>query len=112
MNLRKEQTAFLLDAAKLILFATEQGFELTGGELSRTHEQQKIYFHMGKTKTLDSRHLRRLAIDLMFFKDDKLIFDKKVLQPIGDYWEGLHFKNRWGGNFTSFTDTPHFERNA
>ena len=112
MNLRKEQTVFLLDVCKLIQFAAEQGFELTGGELFRTHEQQKIYYNTGKSKTMNSNHLRRLAVDLLFFKDSELTFDKKLLQPVGDYWEKLHSKNRWGGNFISFIDIPHFERNV
>jgi hypothetical protein len=40
MSLSTEQAAFLLDACKLIQYATEQGFKVTGGELSRTPEQQ------------------------------------------------------------------------
>jgi hypothetical protein len=34
MSLSTEQAAFLLDACKLIQYATEQGFKVTGGELS------------------------------------------------------------------------------
>jgi hypothetical protein len=33
MSLSTEQAAFLLDACKLIQYATEQGFKVTGGEL-------------------------------------------------------------------------------
>ena len=43
MSLSDEQAAFLLDACALIKYATEQGFKVTGGELSRTPEQQAIY---------------------------------------------------------------------
>lgn len=111
MRLRQEQSAFLLNVCKLIQFATEQGLELTGGELYRTLEQQKIYFDTGKSKTMNSNHLKRLAIDLWIFRDGKLIQDKETLQPLGDYWENLHPKNRWGGNF-KFVDMPHFERNV
>jgi hypothetical protein len=31
---------------------------------------------------------------------------------LGAYWESLHPKNRWGGNFKSLVDCPHFERNV
>jgi len=110
MGLRQEQSAFLLDICKLIQFATEQGIELTGGELYRTIEQQKIYFDTGKSKTMNSNHLKRLAIDFNFFKDGKLTFDRQLLQPLGDYWASLHPKNRWGGNW-KFVDMAHFERN-
>ena len=112
MSLSQEQAAFLLDACKLIQYATEQGFVVTGGELARTVEQQAIYFKTGRSKTMDSIHLKRCAIDLNFFKDGKLVWDKNQIAPIGAYWESLNEKNRWGGNFKSLIDVPHFERNV
>ena len=111
MSLSSEQAAFLLDACKLIQHATELGWTVTGGELYRTQEQQKIYFDTGKSKTMNSNHLRRLAIDLNFLKDGQPVWDKAQLQPIGAYWESLNPSNRWGGNFASLPDVPHFERN-
>lgn len=110
MALVNEQAAFLLDACKLIQFATGRGFTVTGGELFRTPEQQEIYLRTGKTKTMNSNHLRRLAIDLNFIQQGKLIYDRSALQPIGDYWESLNPRNSWGGNWQSFKDMPHFER--
>lgn len=112
MSLAQEQAAFLLDACKLITYATSLGWTVTGGELFRTPEQQKIYYDSGKSKTMQSNHLRRLAIDLNFLKDGNLVMDKVKLAPLGAYWEGLNPANRWGGNFVSFTDVPHFERNV
>jgi hypothetical protein len=110
MSLVAEQAAFLLDAAKLIQFATQEGFVVTGGELARTPEQQAIYVKTGRSKTMNSIHLKRCAIDLNFFKDGKLCYDIKQLQIIGNYWESLDPKNQWGGNWKSFKDVPHFER--
>ena len=72
MSLSQEQAAFLLDACKLIQYATEQGFVVTGGELARTPEQQAIYFKTGRSKTMNSIHLKRCAIDLNFFKDGQI----------------------------------------
>ena len=112
MSLSDEQAAFLLDACKLIQHATEQGFKVTGGELSRTPEQQALHVKAGRSKTMNSIHLKRCAIDLNFFKDEKIIWDKGILAPIGAYWESLHPKNRCGGNFKSLVDCPHFERNV
>jgi len=111
MTLSQEQAAFLLDACKLIQYATDQGFAVTGGELARTPEQQAIYVQTGRSKTLQSNHLKRVAIDLNFFKDGKIIWDKATLAQLGAYWESLNPKNRWGGNFKSLVDCPHFERN-
>jgi hypothetical protein len=112
MSLSQEQAAFLLDACKLIEYATQVGWTVTGGELYRTPEQQEIYLKTGRSKTMASNHLKRCAIDLNFFKDGKLVWDKTQLAPIGAYWESLHPKNRWGGNFKSLVDVPHFERNV
>lgn len=112
MSLVREQAAFLLDVCKLIEYATAQGFVVTGGELWRTPEQQQVYVKTGRSKTMASNHLRRLAIDLNFFRNEVLIYDLKALQPIGQAWEMMHSKNRWGGNFKSFKDVPHFERNV
>ncbi len=109
-TLREEQSAFLLDVCKLIQFAFEQGIELTGGELFRTLEQQKIYYNTGKSKTMHSKHLMRLAIDFNFFKDGELTYKKEDIQPIGEYWESLHPLNSWGGNGVKFVDMPHFSR--
>ena len=112
MALVAEQAAFLVDACNLIEFATLQGFTVTGGELFRTVEQQQIYVASGRSTTLNSYHLKRLAIDLNFFKDGVLIQDKETLQPVGDFWEGLNPVNKWGGNWNTFKDLLHFERRS
>jgi len=111
MSVVAEQAAFLLDVAKLINKATELGFTVTGGELFRTAEQQQIYVKTGRSKTMNSNHLKRCAIDLNFFRDGKLVYDVPTLKPVGEYWQSLHPKNRWGGLWR-FVDLPHFERNV
>ena len=114
MSLVNEQAAFLQDVMKLIQFSTEQGFVVTGGELYRPTEMQEIYVKSGRSKTMNSNHLKRCAIDLNFFLEQggklKLTYDTAVLKKIGDYWEGLSTQNSWGGNWNSFKDVPHFER--
>lgn len=117
MSLVRSQAEFLIHVTQLLQKAYELGFVVTGGELYRTAEQQKIYMDTGRSKTMNSNHLRRLAIDLNFFVQQgdgalALTYDKGMLQALGDYWEALHEHNRWGGNWTSFKDTPHFERRA
>jgi len=67
---------------------------------------------------MNSYHLKRLAIDLNFFKPVeengqltyKLTYEQKDLEEFGKYWESLSPQNRWGGHFKNFKDTPHFER--
>jgi predicted chitinase len=115
MSLVHEQNTFLLHVAELIRKAAELGFVASGGELYRTAEQQAIYIKTGRSKTLDSQHLKRLAIDLNFFRPAPdgslaLTYDIDALRPLGDFWEGLDPANRWGGNWNNFKDAPHFER--
>lgn len=112
MSLVAEQWAFLQDVAKLIQFAASSGFTLTGGELYRTPEQQAIYQQKGTTTTANSFHLKRLAIDFNIFKDGKLISDWQEAKLLGEFWESLSPKNRWGGHWKTFKDAPHFERRA
>lgn len=114
MGMVQEQVAFTNDVARLIRYAREIGVYLTFGEAFRTNEQQEIYMKTGKTTVKHSRHQDRLAVDFNFFvmEDGKMVLDynhPKVAQ-LGRYWESLHDKNRWGGHWTSFRDTPHFER--
>jgi hypothetical protein len=110
MSLVNEQDAFLDDVAKLLVKIKELGFQRSAGEMFRTVEQQEIYVKTGRSQTKNSMHLKRLAIDLNFFKNGKLIYDVATLKPIGDYWESLSPRNRWGGNWKTFKDVPHFER--
>ena len=114
MSLVKQQIAFLLDVARLIKYGQGIGIYVTGGELFRTAEQQAIYMKTRKTTVKHSRHQDRLAIDFNFFipTDDglKLTWDGPKVSLLGRYWESLSKQNRWGGNWTTFRDAPHFER--
>lgn len=109
MSLSDRQWIFLQDVSKLIQKAQELNIKMTGGELYRTMYQQKKYIKDGKSKTLKSKHLSRLAIDFNFFIDGKLTYDKDAVQELGDYWESLRPTNQWGGNWKSFQDVPHFQ---
>lgn len=112
MSLRTEQEAFLLDIIKLIQFAYSKSFTVTAGEFQRPIEMQEIYVKTGRSKTFDSKHIKRLAADLNFFLDGIYACNKETLQEVGDYWESLSSKNSWGGNWNSFKDVPHFERRS
>ena len=110
MSRVQAQAAFLLDSCKLVQYATEQGWTVTGGELYRTPEQQQIYVKTGRSQTMNSLHIERLAVDLNFFKDGKLVWDKAAIAPLGAFWESLHPLNSWGGNGRKLVDVPHFSR--
>jgi len=123
MTLRETQSEFIIDVAKLIFWANDNGYKLTGGELYRTKNQQFLYYYgfnllfdgflklvKGKrrSKTMSSKHLNRLAIDLNLFINGRLTYNREDYKPLGEYWESLNPKNVWGGRFD---DTDHFQRN-
>ena len=123
MSTVKMQNEFLLDFCQLIQYADSIGFIVTPGEIERTIDQQRIYFANGRSKTMNSRHLVKMAGDLNFFKHGVYINSLpaiqaiKILKPIGTFWESLSPLNRWGGNFDMdwirpdrWHDIPHFER--
>lgn len=117
MTLSEKQSVFTFNISRLIAWAFANGFTLTFGEVYRTVEQQKIYFDTGRSKTMDSRHIQRLAVDFNIFKDGKLINDPLIIQPIGEYWITLNTGNVWGGDWNrnhsvldeTFKDPYHFE---
>ena len=108
MTLGEHQQAFSRDLYKLLGKAFELGYEIRIGEVERTVEQQKIYVQTGRSKTMNSNHLKKCAADLHVVKGGELCYP----QELGDYWETLDPINSWGGNWKSFKDKPHFERRA
>ena len=112
------QCDFTHALAFLILKIEDLGYRCKIQELNRTLETQKEYMAKGVSKTMDSRHLDRLAADIVLFKEGVLVEDEKY-RPLGEYWETLG--GRWGGRFGLEKeskevqaaklgwDAPHFE---
>lgn len=83
-------------------------------ELNRTIEQQREYVRTGKSKTMKSKHLDKLAVDLVLFKDGKVITEGEPFRVIGRYWEKLGTNHVWGGSWGETTkkvgwDSGHFQ---
>lgn len=126
-ELRERQFRFMRNVAHLINYAFENGFQVSGGELHRSQETQQRHVAEGRSQTMNSMHLKRLAIDLNIFVDGYLLFsnqnkvdgDLLKARPLGEMWTGLHPDNRWGGDFDQdgnplngkFKDGSHFEMN-
>ena len=125
MTLREKQSLFLNNVSKLITWAFENGYQLTIGEGLRTSEQQLLYFEgysiqkigsglhfvqtARKTKTMDSKHLNKLAIDLNLFIDGIYQSDSKAYKPLAEYWKSLNPAND-AGYFWGW-DGNHFQMN-
>ena len=115
MKLSEKQQLFTLNIARLILYAESLGYGLSFGHAWRSSEEQERLFREGLSKTLNSQHLSRLAVDFNIFQNGLLCLEWSKIKELGDYWESLHPQNRWGGDWNGndlqdgFIDCPHFE---
>ena len=117
MALGEHQRIFAHHVVLLLERAWSAGFEVTLGEVLRPIEMQELYVKTGRSKTMNSMHLKKCAIDLNLFLEGKLC-TREQIRPLGSYWESLDPLNRWGGDWrglvdsgkSRFVDAPHFER--
>lgn len=133
MTLSERQQIFTYNIHLLIEFAYKNGFTLSFGEATRPIEQVWLNFYGFKivnnngvlslvkktptSKTLNSLHVDRLAVDFNIFKDGVLINEPLKIQPLGYFWMALNTDNIWGGDFDrdgsfldeSFIDAYHFQ---
>ena len=79
----------------------------------RTPERQKQLVAEGLSQTLKSKHLTGHAVDLGALVNGTISWDKKYYHQIADAMKQaakeLDVKIRWGGDFKSFFDGPHWE---
>lgn len=106
MNLGQHQEKFATDVSLLIQEAIMRGYGVRLGEAYRTAEQQEIYVRTGKSKTMNSMHLKKCAIDLHFTKNGSLVYPAEL----GQFWESLDPLNQAGMFWKRFKDDPHFQR--
>lgn len=83
MTLRQKQSKFVLMIAELILWAYDQGYELTWGETVR--------------ETDFGLHPKRLAVDLNLFIKGRYQTSTEAHRPLGEKWESMG--GSWGGRF-------------
>ena len=105
MKLFETQSIFTLNTARLILWADEQGYRLTFGEVHRPKEMAEIYAKRG-IGIKDSQHCKRLAVDFNLFVNGQYQRSGDGYTRLGIAWEALHEDNRAGYHFG---DGNHFE---
>lgn len=98
MTLRQKQSLFARLIAELILWAYEQGYEVTGGEWLRPQAMVDIYAKDGRGSSR-SVHPLKLALDLNLFKDGRYLSSTESHRPLGEKWKSMHPDCRWGGDF-------------
>lgn len=101
MTLREKQTRFAAMLGGLLCKAESSGSPVLIMEIYRSLETQRGYVARGASKTLNSKHLDGLAVDLVFLedlKDDgKINYSPEKYKPLGEFWESIG--GRWGGRF-------------
>lgn len=111
------------DLVKVVLRAadlTDVPFQVTEGR--RTYQRQRELVRQGASRTLKSRHLTGHAIDVVAYvvsearlqHDEKTIsWDYPLYKRISAAFKAaskeLGIAVEWGGDWTSFCDTPHFQ---
>ena len=92
---------------------TETEIDFTVLEGLRTPERQQQLVNDGFSQTMKSKHLTGHAVDLGAIVDGKLSWDKKHYPAIAVAMKKAaadqNVNIRWGGDFKSFFDGPHFE---
>jgi len=96
----------------------ERAIELTEVDFTvleglRTPERQKQLVAEGFSQTLKSKHLTGHAVDLGALVNGTISWDKepyyKIEKAMKQAAQELNIKVRWGGDFKSFFDAPHWE---
>jgi len=93
-ELLRKQLKFSLMVGKLIVWAYENGYQITLGDAFRAHPD-----------FVKSLHGLRLAIDLNLFIRGEYMENTEAYLPLGEYWESLG--GSWGGRFSK-PDGNHF----
>lgn len=109
MTLSEKQRVFARNIALLILWAYDNDYEVTFGEAFRPQVTQDYYLKNGQTRTKNSKHTKRLAVDFNLFKNGKYLTKTEDYTEMGQHWMTLHKDNVWGGSWKSIKDGNHFE---
>ena len=91
----------------------ETTIDFTVLEGLRTPERQQQLVNDGFSQTMKSKHLTGHAVDLGAIVDGKLSWDKQYYPELAKAMKKAaadqQVNIRWGGEFKSFFDGPHFE---
>lgn len=101
----------LVNVVKRAIQISEIDFKVLEGV--RTLERQKELLARKVTQTLNSKHLTGDAVDLGALKNGEITWDKAsyatIAKAMKQAAKELNVNIRWGGDFKTFFDGPHFE---
>lgn len=109
MTLGEKQELFVRLEVKLLAKALElgdrDGFTVRGGDAFRDPRVHGIYGEKRGYGATFSLHKLKLARDLNFVKDGRLLDKSEDFEELGTWWCQQHELCRWGG---PFGDGNHF----
>jgi len=97
VTLGQKQRKFVRMVADLIVWAYDNGYELTFGDAYR---DPRLHGQMGWKVgygAASSCHKIRLAVDFNLFKDGVFLDSTEAHTPLGEQWEKMG--GTWGGRF-------------
>lgn len=101
----------LVAVVKRAIEITEVDFGITDG--IRTLDRQEELYKKGLSKTMKSKHLIGRAVDVVAYVDGKVSWEEQYYHTIATAMKSaateLNVNIKWGGDFKSFFDGPHFE---
>lgn len=105
MTLGEKQRKFTHMIAHLIVWAYDQGYELTFGDAYR---DPRVHGAPGERlaggySAAYSNHKLRLAVDLNLFKDGKYLTSDADHAPLKDFWESIGGGRRINGDSNHYS---------
>jgi len=101
----------LVAVVKRAIELTEVDFGISEGV--RNVERQRKLVNEGKSQTMKSKHLIGRAVDVFAYVNGEVNWNKEYYYTIAKAFKlaakELNVAIRWGGDFKSFFDGPHFE---
>lgn len=108
MKLRDKRIEFTDMLASLLLHGMSSGMDMAIDWVKRDADTQAKLVNSGASKTMKSKHINALAVDILLFEDGEYLTDgdHPSYRELGEYWESIG--GVWGGSW-GFKDSGHFE---
>lgn len=104
-GVKPELVSIILGAGVLTDFVVTCGL--------RTKDEQAALVAKGASQTMNSKHLTGNAVDLAVLKDGKVTWDYPEYEKLAAVVKSVALRHgtriKWGGDWKSFKDGPHFE---
>lgn len=101
----------LVDVVKRAIELSEIDFGISEGV--RTLERQRMLYEAGKSRTMNSYHLKGEAVDVYAWINGYVDWNfsnyEKISKAMFKAAKELNIEIEWGGNWKMFRDGPHFQ---